>query len=82
MITRYIQTAMHQATYELLEDGTFYGEITACKGVYACRNFRGLSRFITRGFRRLDYSRIKITTPVNYHRELRNIKNNLLSTLI
>ena len=34
MITKYIQTAMHQATYELLEDGTFYGEIAACKGVY------------------------------------------------
>ena len=35
MITKYIQTAMPQATYELLEDGTFYGEIAACKGVYA-----------------------------------------------
>ncbi len=35
MITKYIQTAMHQATYEMLEDGTFYGEIAECKGVYA-----------------------------------------------
>ena len=27
MLTQYIQAAMHRATYELLEDGTFYGEI-------------------------------------------------------
>lgn len=27
MLTRYIQAAMRQATYELLKDGTFYGEI-------------------------------------------------------
>lgn len=33
MLTRYIQAAMHQATYELLEDDTFYGEIPTCQGV-------------------------------------------------
>ncbi len=33
ILTTYIQAAMHQATYELLEDGTFYGEIPACPGV-------------------------------------------------
>ncbi|WP_431191244.1 hypothetical protein [Leptolyngbya subtilissima] len=33
MLTRYIQTAMHEATYKLLENGTFHGEIPACKGV-------------------------------------------------
>ena len=33
MLTRYIQTAMHQAIYELLDDGTFYGEIPTCPGV-------------------------------------------------
>jgi predicted RNase H-like HicB family nuclease len=33
MLTRYIQTAMQQAVYELLEDGTFYGEIPTCPGV-------------------------------------------------
>lgn len=33
MLTRYIQIAMHQAVYELLDDGTFYGEIPACPGV-------------------------------------------------
>ncbi|NJR66706.1 MAG: type II toxin-antitoxin system HicB family antitoxin [Leptolyngbyaceae cyanobacterium CRU_2_3] len=33
MLTTYIQSAMHQATYELLEDGTFYGEIPTCPGV-------------------------------------------------
>ena len=26
---------MHKATYELLEDGTFYGEIPECQGVWA-----------------------------------------------
>jgi predicted RNase H-like HicB family nuclease len=33
MLTRYIQTAMHQAIYELLDDGTFYGEIPTCPGI-------------------------------------------------
>ncbi|WP_035987984.1 type II toxin-antitoxin system HicB family antitoxin [Leptolyngbya sp. KIOST-1] len=33
MLTRYIQTAMGQAVYELLDDGSFYGEIPACPGV-------------------------------------------------
>jgi hypothetical protein len=28
MITEYIAKAMQKATYELLEDGTFYGEIS------------------------------------------------------
>jgi len=35
MLTQYIQLAMHRATYELLEDGTFYGEIPGFSGVYA-----------------------------------------------
>jgi predicted RNase H-like HicB family nuclease len=35
MLTKYIQTAMHRASYELLEDGTFYGEIAEFQGVYA-----------------------------------------------
>lgn len=26
---------MHRATYELLEDGTFYGRILDCQGVWA-----------------------------------------------
>jgi predicted RNase H-like HicB family nuclease len=26
---------MHEATYELLEGGTFYGEIPACKGIWS-----------------------------------------------
>lgn len=33
VLTSYIQAAMHQATYELLEDHTFYGEIPPCPGV-------------------------------------------------
>ena len=35
MLTDYIRTAMRQATYEILLDGTFYGEIPDFQGVYA-----------------------------------------------
>ena len=36
MLTKYIQTALHRAKYEILDDdGSFYGEIPACNGVYA-----------------------------------------------
>lgn len=35
MLTDYIQAAMNQAHYEILEDGTFYGEIPGLAGVLA-----------------------------------------------
>lgn len=36
MLTSYIRAAMSQAKYEILsDDGTFYGEIPGCAGVYA-----------------------------------------------
>jgi len=35
MLTNYIQASMRQATYELLGDGTFYGEIPGFQGVWA-----------------------------------------------
>lgn len=35
MPTKYIEAAMHRATYELLEDRTFYGRIPECQGVWA-----------------------------------------------
>jgi predicted RNase H-like HicB family nuclease len=36
MLTRYIQSAMRMAKYEILQDdGTFYGEIPGFDGVYA-----------------------------------------------
>ncbi|MDY6901749.1 MAG: type II toxin-antitoxin system HicB family antitoxin [Cyanobacteriota bacterium] len=35
MLTEYIHQAMRKATYELLEDGTFYSEIAQCQGVWA-----------------------------------------------
>jgi predicted RNase H-like HicB family nuclease len=46
MIRKYIQTAMEHASYEILQDdGTYYGEIKECPGVYSnaptlekCRN--------------------------------------------
>lgn len=36
MLVRYIQAALRHAKYELLaDDGSFYGEIPVCNGVYA-----------------------------------------------
>jgi len=35
MLTGYIQAAMRRAKYEILPDGTFYGEIPGFQGVYA-----------------------------------------------
>lgn len=36
MLTKYIQAAMQQAKYEIFpDDGSFYGEIPICEGVYA-----------------------------------------------
>ena len=35
MLTAYIQSAMRHATYEILDDQMFYGEIVGFQGVYA-----------------------------------------------
>ena len=35
VITNYIRSAMRRATYEILPDGTYYGEIQGFQGVYA-----------------------------------------------
>ena len=35
MLTEYIRAAMRRAVYEILEDGTYYGEIPGFQGVYA-----------------------------------------------
>jgi predicted RNase H-like HicB family nuclease len=35
MLTDYIRAAMRLAEYEILDDGTFYGEIPDFQGVYA-----------------------------------------------
>lgn len=35
MLTEYMQAAMQQAHYEILEDGSFYGEIPDFQGIYA-----------------------------------------------
>lgn len=35
MLTQYVQAAMRKATYEILPDGTFYGEVPGFQGVYA-----------------------------------------------
>ncbi len=36
MLMKYIRTALRHAKYEILaDDGSFYGEIPVCNGVYA-----------------------------------------------
>lgn len=35
MLIQYVHAAMHKAVYEILSDGTFYGEIPGFQGVYA-----------------------------------------------
>ena len=36
MLLEYVQAALGHAQYEILpDDGTYYGEITECNGVYA-----------------------------------------------
>lgn len=35
VLTEYLGAAMRQAAYEILPDGTFYGEIPGFQGVYA-----------------------------------------------
>jgi predicted RNase H-like HicB family nuclease len=35
MLTDYIRAALNQAHYEILDDGTFYGEIPGLPGVLA-----------------------------------------------
>ena len=45
ILTAFTEAAMHEAIYEMLEDGTFFGEIPSCPGIWAnektlemCRN--------------------------------------------
>lgn len=35
MLTRYLRAALHRATYKVLEDGSFFGEIPGFEGVWA-----------------------------------------------
>jgi predicted RNase H-like HicB family nuclease len=35
MLTEYIHAAVRKAKYEILSDGTFYGEIPGFQGVYS-----------------------------------------------
>ncbi len=35
MLTRYLRAALHRATYKVLEDGSFFGEIPGFDGVWA-----------------------------------------------
>jgi len=35
MLTEFINSAMEEAKYKILEDGTFFGEIESCPGVWS-----------------------------------------------
>jgi len=35
VLTRYLRAALHRATYRVLEDGSFFGEIPGFDGVWA-----------------------------------------------
>ena len=35
VLTNYVASAMKEATYKLLDDGSYYGEIKKCPGVWA-----------------------------------------------
>ena len=35
MLTQYINAAMHEAHYELMENGRYFATIPACKGLWA-----------------------------------------------
>jgi len=35
MLTKYIQAAMHEAQYEIMEDGRFFGSIPSLQGCWA-----------------------------------------------
>ena len=35
MLTRYLSAALHRATYKVLHDGSFFGEIPGFDGVWA-----------------------------------------------
>lgn len=35
MLRKYIDAVLHKAKYEILEDGTYYGEIPGFNGVYS-----------------------------------------------
>lgn len=35
MLTQYIRAGMRRASYELLDDGTFFGTIAGCQGLWA-----------------------------------------------
>jgi predicted RNase H-like HicB family nuclease len=35
ILTAFTEAAMHEAKYKILEDGTFFGEIPSCPGVWA-----------------------------------------------
>ena len=48
ILTAFVETAMYEAGYKMLEDGTFFGEIPSCPGVWANEKTLELCRDVLR----------------------------------
>lgn len=48
ILTAFVETAMHEAKYKMLEDGTFFGEIPSCPGVWSNEKTLELCRDVLR----------------------------------
>jgi len=48
ILSAFVETAMHEARYKMLEDGTFFGEIPSCPGVWANEKTLELCRDVLR----------------------------------
>jgi len=67
MLTEYIQAAMRHATYEKLDDRTYYGEIPGFDGVYSnadsLEEARDLLQSVLEGWLLLSFDRC-LSVPV------------------
>jgi predicted RNase H-like HicB family nuclease len=61
MLTDYIKAAMRHATYEILDDGTYYGEIPGVEGVFSnaqtLEETRDLLQSVLEGWLLLSFDR-------------------------
>ena len=61
MLTAYLRATMRKARYELLEDGSYYGEIPGFQGVFAnavtLEDCRDLLQEVLEGWLLLSFSR-------------------------
>ncbi len=67
MLSEYIRAAMRRAIYEILEDGSYYGEIPGFQGVYSSastlEDCRGELQSVLEGWLLLSFDR-RLPIPV------------------